>query len=79
MGVAALLLVLEVPPLPGAYPIPGPRADSTGTTLASSILSSDSKVWHQLTCAGHGSAQRAQELLAGGRDRKKEKQKGKLG
>lgn len=41
MGAAALLLSL--PPLPGAHPPPGPRADSMGTTLASSISSSDRK------------------------------------
>lgn len=78
MGAATPLLILPLlPPLPGAS-MPGPRADSMGTTLVSSVLSSNRNV-SGITSPVQVLGQRAQELLWGGKRQKKEKQKVKLG
>lgn len=79
MGAAALLLILPLlPPLPGAYPTPGPRADSMGTTLASSISSSDGKV-SGITSPVQGTALPKGPKNCCGRERqKKDEQEDKL-
>lgn len=79
MGAPALLLILPLlSPLPGAYPTPGPRADSMGSALASSISSSDRKV-SGITSPVQGTAlTEGPKNYCQGARQKKEKQEHKL-
>lgn len=73
MGAAALLLILPLlPPLPGTHPIAGATADSMGTALALSILSSDQE-GSGITSPGQGMAlpKGLRNYWGAGRDRKK--------
>lgn len=81
MGAAALLLILPLlPPLPGTHPIPGATADSMGTALALSILSSDQE-GSGITSPGQGMAlpKGLRNYWGVGERQKKEKQEQNLG